>query len=105
MPAHDSDQIIRFADFELDLRAGELRRYGIRLPVQGRPVQVLAILVRNPGQLVTQEELRAELWPADTFVDFEHGIHNAVARLRAVLGDTAENPRYIEIGRASCRER
>src|SRR2546426_1403731 len=74
-------QIIRFGAFELDLRAGELRRRGIRLPVQGRPVQALAILLRNPGQLVTREQLRAELWPADTFVDFEHGLHNAVARL------------------------
>src|ERR1700676_3237897 len=96
MPAQDSEQTIRFGAFELDLRAGELRRGGIRLPVQGRPLQVLAILLRNPGQLVTQEELRAELWPADTFVDFEHGIHNAVARLRAILGDTANTPRFIE---------
>jgi TolB-like protein/DNA-binding winged helix-turn-helix (wHTH) protein/Flp pilus assembly protein TadD len=96
MPAQDPEQIIRFGDFELDLRAGELRRGGIRLPVQGRPVQTLAILLRNPGQLVTREELHAELWHADTFVDFEHGLHNAVARLRAVLGDTANTPRFIE---------
>src|ERR1700676_3882402 len=96
MPAQDSDQIVRFAAFELDLHAGELRRSGIRLPVQGRPLQVLAVLLKTPGQLVTGEQLRTELWPADTFVDFEHGVRNAVARLRAILGDTADRPRFIE---------
>ncbi len=96
MPAQDSDRIVRFAAFELDLRTGELRRSGIRLPVQGRPLQVLTLLLRTPGQLVTSEQLRKELWPADTFVDFEHGVRNAVARLRAILGDTADRPRYIE---------
>jgi len=94
--AQDSDQIVRFADFELDLNAGELRHFGIRLPVQGRPLHVLAVLLRTPGQLVTNEQLRAELWSADTFVDFEHGIRNAVARLRAVLNDAAGRPRFIE---------
>jgi DNA-binding response OmpR family regulator len=92
MPAQDSGQIIRFGGFELDVRAGELRRHGIRLPVHGRPLQLLAILLRSPGRLFTSEELRQELWPADTFVDFEHGVRNAVARLRAVLGDTADRP-------------
>src|SRR5260370_2089001 len=96
MPAKDSEQIVRFGAFELDLRAGELRRSGVRLSVQGRPLRVLAILLRSPSQLVTVEELRSELWPADTYVDFEHGVHNAIARLRGVLGDTADRPRYIE---------
>src|SRR5260370_12104806 len=96
MPAQDSAQIVRFGDFELDLRAGELRRAGIRLPVQGRPLQVLAILLRSPGQVVTGEQLRTELWPADTFFDFEHGVHNAVARLPAVLRDAPAKPRYIQ---------
>src|SRR5712692_10517215 len=96
MPPQDFEQIIRFGAFELDLRAGELRRGGIRLPVQGRPIQALAILLRSPGQLVTREQLRDELWPADTFVDFEHGLHNAIARIRSILGDTAETPRFIE---------
>jgi DNA-binding winged helix-turn-helix (wHTH) protein len=94
--AHDTDQIFRFAAFELDVKAGELRRAGVRLPVQGRPLQVLAALLRTPGRVVTTDELRAELWPADTFVDFDHGVRNAVARLRALLDDTAERPRYIE---------
>src|SRR5436190_5792972 len=89
-------QTVRFAAFELDLEAGVLRRSGVRLPVQGRPLQVLAVLLRTPGQLVTTEQLRTELWPADTFVDFDHGVRNAVARLRAVLGDTADRPRYVE---------
>ena len=92
----NSGHTVRFAAFELDLEAGELRRSGVRLPVQGRPLQVLAILLRTPGQLVTTEQLRTELWPADTFVDFEHGVRNAVARLRAALGDTADRPRFIE---------
>jgi TolB-like protein/DNA-binding winged helix-turn-helix (wHTH) protein/Tfp pilus assembly protein PilF len=96
MPVWDSDQIVRFAAFELDLTTLELRRSGVRLPVQGRPLQVLAVLLRTPGQLVTSEQMRAELWPADTFVDFEHGVRNAVARLRAILGDAADRPRYIE---------
>ena len=92
----DSGQTVRFAAFELDLASGELRRSGVRLPVHGRPLQVLAVLVRTPDQIVTTDQLRAELWPADTFVDFEHGVRNAVARLRAVLDDTADRPRYIE---------
>lgn len=96
MWAQDPGQIVPFSDFELDLQAGELRRSGIRLPVQGRPLQVLAVLVRTPGRLVTSQQLRQELWPADTFVDFEQGIRNAVARLRAVLSDTADKPQFIE---------
>jgi TolB-like protein/DNA-binding winged helix-turn-helix (wHTH) protein len=80
----------------MDLDAGELRRSGVRLPVQGRPLQVLTILLRTPGQLVTGDQLRRELWPEDTFVDFEHGVRNAVARLRAVLGDNADKPRFVE---------
>src|SRR5689334_11360319 len=96
MPRDDSGQKVRFAAFELDLAAGELRRSGVRLPVQGRPLQVLAVLLRMRGQIVTRDQLRAELWPADTFVDFEHGVRNAVARLRAALGDTADRPRFIE---------
>jgi len=88
--------VIRFGVFELDAAAGELRKRGLRLPIQGIPVQILAILAGRPGELVTRDELRAQLWPADTFVDFDHGIRNAIARLREVLGDSAETPRYIE---------
>jgi TolB-like protein/DNA-binding winged helix-turn-helix (wHTH) protein/Tfp pilus assembly protein PilF len=88
--------VIRFDSFELDIRAGELRKRGTRLRLQGQPLQVLAVLLKRPGDLVTREELRAEIWTADTFVDFDHSLHNAIARLREVLGDSAETPRYIE---------
>jgi TolB-like protein/DNA-binding winged helix-turn-helix (wHTH) protein/Flp pilus assembly protein TadD len=88
--------VIRFDSFELDIRAGELRKRGIKLRLHGQPLQVLAALLKRPGDLVTREELRAEIWTADTFVDFDHSLHNAIARLREVLGDSAETPRYIE---------
>ena len=87
---------IRFDNFELDVRAGELRKHGVRLRLQGQPLQVLAALLKRAGDLVTREELRAQIWTTDTFVDFDHSLHNAIARLREVLGDSAEKPRYIE---------
>jgi TolB-like protein/DNA-binding winged helix-turn-helix (wHTH) protein/Flp pilus assembly protein TadD len=89
-------QLLRFDAFELDLRTAELRKRGIRVRLQGQPVQLLSILLRAAGDLVTREELRGRLWPADTFVDFDHSLHNAIARIREVLGDSAETPRYIE---------
>ena len=92
-PIHD---VIRFGIFEADLRAGELRRNGIKVRLQEQPFQVLAMLLERPGELVTREELRSRLWPADTFVDFDHGLNAAVKRLRDTLGDSAENPRFIE---------
>ncbi len=88
--------VLHFDIFELDLRAGELRKRGVKLRLQGQPLQVLAILLQRAGNLVTREELRSQLWPADTFVDFDHSLHNAIARLREVLGDSADAPRYIE---------
>jgi len=87
---------LRFDNFELDVRAGELRKRGVRLRLQGQPLQVLAALLSRAGDVVTHEELRAQIWTADTFVDFDHSLHNAIARLREVLGDSAETPRYIE---------
>lgn len=89
-------EVIRFGSFELDVSMGELRERGVRLSIQGLPLQILAILAGKPGSLVTREELRTRLWPADTFVDFDHSIRNAVARLREALHDSAEHPRYIE---------
>ncbi|HEX8897047.1 MAG TPA: winged helix-turn-helix domain-containing protein, partial [Terriglobales bacterium] len=86
----------RFGVFELDPRAGELTSKGSRVKLQDQPLQILLALLEKPGQIVTREELRAKLWPADTFVDFDHGLNAAVKRLRDALGDTAENPRYIE---------
>ena len=87
---------LRFDNFELDVRAGELRKRGVRLRLHGQPLQVLAALLSRAGDVVTREELRAEIWTADTFVDFDHSLHNAIARLREALGDSAETPRYIE---------
>ena len=88
--------VLRFDVFELDVRVCELRKSGVRLRLQGQPLQVLATLLKHAGDLVTREELRAQIWKADTFVDFDHSLHNAIARLREVLGDSAESPRYIE---------
>ncbi|HXC48946.1 MAG TPA: winged helix-turn-helix domain-containing protein [Candidatus Sulfotelmatobacter sp.] len=85
-----------FDVFELDARAGELRKHGVKLRLQGQPLKVLATLLNRAGDVVTRDELRAEIWADDTFVDFDHSLHNAIARLREVLGDSAETPRYIE---------
>src|SRR5246500_5674051 len=88
--------VLRFDSFELDIRLGELRKRGVRLRLQGQPIQVLEALLKRAGDLVTREELRAQIWPADTFVDFDHSLHNAIARLRDALGDSPQTPRYIE---------
>ena len=87
---------LRFDSFELDVRAGQLRKGGVKLRLRGQPLQVLAILLEHAGEVVTREELQKQVWPADTFVDFDHGLHNAIARIREVLGESAEAPRYIE---------
>jgi len=89
-------RVLRFDSFELDLHAGELRKRGVKLRLQGQPIQVLAILLQSAGNLVTREELRSQLWPADTFVDFDHSLHNSIGRIRETLGDSAGIPRYIE---------
>jgi TolB-like protein len=91
-----TERVLRFDIFELNIRAGELRKRGVKLRLQGQPLQVLATLLKRAGDLVTREELRAEIWPADTFIDFDHSLHNAIARIRETLGDSAETPRYIE---------
>src|SRR6266852_5376480 len=87
---------VRFGAFDVDLRSGELHKHGIRLKLQDQPFQVLALLLEHPGDLVTREEIRQKLWPADTFVDFDVGLNSAIKRLRDALGDSAEEPRYIE---------
>ncbi len=89
-------RIVGFASFALDLRTGDLRKNGSRVSLQEQPLQILSVLLERPGEMVTREELRQRLWPADTFVDFEHGLNAAVKRLRDALGDSAENPRFIE---------
>ena len=87
---------VQFGPFELNLRTGELRRQGIKVKLQPRPLQILRALLKTPGAIVSREELRRELWSKDTFVDFESGVNTAVNRLRIALGDSAEHPRYIE---------
>jgi TolB-like protein/DNA-binding winged helix-turn-helix (wHTH) protein/Tfp pilus assembly protein PilF len=86
----------RFGPFEVDFRAGELLKNGRRIRLQDQPLQVLALLLEHPGETVTREELHQKLWPNDTFVDFDHGVNNAINRLRETLCDSPENPRYIE---------
>ncbi len=88
--------LIRFGAYEADLLSGELRKSGIRLKIQDRPFQILAILLEHPGLVVTREQLQKRLWPEDTFVDFEHGLNTAINKLRDALSDEADNPRFIE---------
>jgi DNA-binding winged helix-turn-helix (wHTH) protein len=88
--------VLRFGPFELNLETRELRKQGIRIRLQPKPLAILRTLLENPGGIVTRDELRARLWPEDTFVDFENGVNTAVNRLRHALGDSADNPRYIE---------
>src|SRR6516162_7146055 len=97
MAVNTSKGLVRFEGFELDLRAGELRKDGakpLRLPEQ--PFRILTMLLEHPGDVVTREEIRKKLWPNDTIVEFEHSISAAMNRLRQALGDSADNPRYIE---------
>jgi len=98
------DRWLRFGVFELDLRAGELRKQGVRVRIQQQPFQVLSTLVEHPGEIVTREELQKKLWPADTFVNFDHGLNKAVNKVREALSDSAESPRFVEtVGRRGYR--
>jgi TolB-like protein/DNA-binding winged helix-turn-helix (wHTH) protein len=90
------ESIVRFSTFELDFSGRELRKSGLRLRCQEQPLQVLAALLEKPGVLITREELRQRVWSEDTFVDFDHALNTAVKKLRNVLGDDADAPRYIE---------
>jgi Tol biopolymer transport system component/DNA-binding winged helix-turn-helix (wHTH) protein len=89
-------RMVQFGVFEVDLKGGELRRNGARVRLQEQPFQILAVLLEHPGEIVTRDELQSRLWPADTFVDFDHSLNAAVRRLRDALGDSAENPRFVE---------
>jgi len=89
-------KVVRFATFELDVRAGELRKQGVRIKLQEQPLRILEMLLAHPGQLITREELRNRLWPSDSFVDFDHSLNKAVNKLREALDDSAENPRFVE---------
>src|SRR5438034_3277054 len=91
-----SAQIVRFGVFEADLQTGELHKNGVKVPLQGQPFQVCALLLERSGELVTREELRQKVWPEDTFVDFEQALNTAIAKIRLALGDEADNPRFVE---------
>jgi DNA-binding winged helix-turn-helix (wHTH) protein len=95
MLANDPPKRLRFGVFEADLRTGELTKHGKRLSLQEQPFRLLALLLEKPGALVTREELHGRLWP-QTIVDFDHGLNKAVSKIREALGDSAENPRFIE---------
>ena len=88
--------VLRFGVFELDPRSGDLRRNGLKLKLTGQPFQVLAMLLERPGEVVAREDLQKRLWPADTFVDFDHSLNTAINKIREALGDSADNPRFVE---------
>lgn len=92
----NQSRVARFGVFELDLSAGELRKSGVKLRLQGQPFQVLALLLERAGDVVTREELQQKLWPSDTFVDFDHSLNTAINKVREALGDSASSPRYVE---------
>jgi len=92
----DLGLLVRFGVFEVDLEACELRKQGLRVRLQDQPFQALVLLLERPGRLVTRDEVQKKLWPAHTFVDFDHGLNKAMNKLREALGDSADNPRFIE---------
>src|ERR1700745_2178979 len=87
---------VRFGVFNADLETGELRKEGAKLALQIQPFQVLAFLLKHAGELVTREQLRSQIWPNDTFVDFDHALNTSIAKIRLAIGDDADNPKYIE---------
>src|SRR5512141_847944 len=92
----EAPPVIRFGSYEVDLRAGEVRKQGVRLKVQEQPFRVLVMLLERPGEVVTREELRSKLWPSDTFVDFDNSLNTDINKLREALGDSAARPRFVE---------
>src|SRR5215467_10553590 len=92
----NSNGIVRFGPFEADLKARELRKQGRKVRLQEQPFRVLALLLQRPGEVVMREELRQALWPADTFVEFDHGLNTAIKKIRQALNDSADSPRFIE---------
>src|SRR5437868_10279000 len=96
MPLTARTRVIRFGEFEADLRSGELRKSGVRIKLHQQPFQVLAVLIERAGDVVSREELKSRLWGSDTFVDFDVGLNSAIKKLRDALGDSAESPNYVE---------
>ena len=95
-PTAGSPRQLVFGPFAFDAASGELHKHGVHVRLQGQPLQILAALIRKPGQVVTRDEFQQQLWTGSTFVDFEHGLNAAMNRLRQVLADSADQPRYIE---------
>jgi DNA-binding winged helix-turn-helix (wHTH) protein len=95
-PATPTAARYRFGVFEADTATGELRRQGVRIKLNAQPFQLLCLLLAHPNQVLTREEIARQLWPAETFVDFDHGLNSAINRIREALGDTAANPRFVE---------
>jgi Tol biopolymer transport system component/DNA-binding winged helix-turn-helix (wHTH) protein len=97
MPAQDtSPKVVQFGVFELDLQRAELRKQGVKVKLQEQPLKVLQLLLDSPGQIISREQLRTHIWPANNFVEFDQGLYSAMARLRDALGDSSESPRFIE---------
>jgi len=96
MEAARSENAVCFGSFKLDLKAGELHQDGRKILLQEQPFQVLKMLLQHPGEVVTREEIRKKLWPNDTIVEFDHSINAAIKKLRLALGDSAEEPQYVE---------
>src|SRR5881397_4133586 len=88
--------VVRFGAYEVSLQSGEVRKAGVRIRVQQQPMRLLEILLERPGEVVTREELRSQIWPNESFGDFDQAVNVAIAKLRGALGDSADNPRYIE---------
>src|ERR1700720_1735945 len=88
--------VVRFGTYEISLHSGELRKAGVRIRVQQQPLKLLEMLLERPGEVVTREELRSRVWPNENFGDFDQAVNVAIAKLRGALGDSADNPRYIE---------
>jgi DNA-binding winged helix-turn-helix (wHTH) protein len=94
--AQPRPSVVRFGVFEVDFHARELLKHGLKIKLQEKPFRVLAALLEVPGKLVTREELRERLWHSETYVDFDRGVNIAINKLRVVLSDSAENPRFVE---------
>src|SRR5580658_5879113 len=96
MAADEKVRFVRFGPFELDVRAGELRKHGIKIKLREQPVRILLMLLERPGEVVLREDIRQRLWPNNTIVEFDHGINAAIQKLRDALGESAGKPRYVE---------
>src|SRR5262250_1063686 len=96
MEATRPTSVARFGIYEISFQSGELRKAGIKIKVQQQPLKLLEILLEHPGEIVTREELRTRIWPKESFGDFDQAVNVAIAKLRSALGDSADNPRYVE---------